>query len=466
MRLFIFLICTFVLHQFNLVAQTTHGANDRFRGVWEFGKAGETDKVHAVLHVAGVQNHILYPAKLTIHVNEYSSTSYLLLAKKSIRQLAIGSQRNIISETPFGAGNKMQQFNGVFDLSADRSGGGFLTINRLRYGQVKLKNQKKEKTDPKHNSTANILFNFLENDAIRFAKISDSAWDEPEVLDILHSPYSGFYYGKRDTFGVKSLTGVTKFSGKHTGIVSASINGRTIFDHAYARDKRVVNEIKLDTGANLIALFVEEYGKKPSQTVQMDIDFYTHQTALHFADKKDENATFILLPITYFGPIDTATPKLNNLKLMMEQMVQNRETIYYYPDPDGEQLSVNEEVQKTLLREATVVGNMTATSREVLLGLWDDAVEDGDSISLNINGTWVVQGMPVLKRPQFISVKLNAGVNKIIFIADNQGSIIPNTSMLEIIDERQRKSYKINTDFHQNNLINILYELPPPKNSP
>jgi hypothetical protein len=466
MRLLTFLIVTLLFIQHSVVAQTGNGANDRFRGVWEYGKAGETDKVHAKLHIAGVQDHILYPAKLTLSVNEYTSTCYLLLAKKSIRQLAIGSQRNMIEETPFTSGASMHQFNGVFDLSADRNGGGFLTINRLRYSQVKLRNQKKDKPDARHATTATLLFNFLENDAVRFTKTSDSAWDEPAVFDILHSPYSGFYYGKRDTFGVRSLTGVTKFSGKHTGIVSASVNGRTIFDHAYARDKRIVNEIKLDTGANLIALFVEEYGKKPAQTVQMDLDFYTHQTALHFADKKDDRATFILLPVTYFGPIDTASPKLNNLKLMMEQMVQNRETIYYYPDTDGQQVSVNEDVQRKLLREATVVGNMTATSREVLLGLWDDAVEDGDSISLNINGTWVVQGMPVLKRPQFISVKLNAGVNKIIFIADNQGSIIPNTSMLEIIDERQRKSYKINTDYFQNNLINILYELPPGKGSP
>jgi hypothetical protein len=91
--------------------------------------------------------------------------------------------------------------------------------------------------------------------------------------------------------------------------------------------------------------------------------------------------------------------------------------------------------------------------------IWDDAVEDGDSISLRINERWITQGFPVRKKPQFITVNLDPGPNYISFIADNMGSIIPNTSVLEIIDGKRRKSFHIETDLDQNNQVRIYYEL-------
>ncbi len=68
-------------------------------------------------------------------------------------------------------------------------------------------------------------------------------------------------------------------------------------------------------------------------------------------------------------------------------------------------------------------------------------------------------GIAVKKKPQFIQVKLYPGDNKIIFIADNLGSIAPNTSILEIIDGKKRRSYMIDTDMKKNNAIKISYEL-------
>lgn len=431
--------------------------NDKYRGTWEYGTPGNPDEVYAKLEIAAVNDFILHPAKLTLSINEFHAEYHLLLVRKNIRQIAIGHPKKIISETPYSTGNAMLQLNGVFDLQTDRNGKSFLTINRQRFKKVKLN---KKFANPGEERTSKLLNQFLEETNFRMYQVNDSAWIAEPVEAMLHSPYSGFYYGKKDTLGVKSMRGVTKFSGKNSGIVSVSLNGRTVFDMGYANDKSLVNEIKLEPGINMLAVFVEQYGKKPQQTANLELDFFTNKTSLNFSAAEDFTSTCIVLPIIYRGDPDTSKTKLNNLRAMKEQLLAKKETIYYYPDENNRPI-LNDEVQKTLLRQSTVVGNITTKSREVLLGLWDDAVEDGDSISLNINGTWVVQGMPVLKRPQFISVKLNGGVNKIIFIADNQGSIIPNTSMLEIIDDHQRKSFKINTDFHQNNLINILYELPP-----
>jgi hypothetical protein len=67
----------------------------------------------------------------------------------------------------------------------------------------------------------------------------------------------------------------------------------------------------------------------------------------------------------------------------------------------------------------------------------------------------------VLKKPQFITVTLTPGPNVITFVAENLGSIIPNTSVIEIIDGKKRKSFFIETDLNQNNLIKIFYDLKP-----
>jgi len=63
-----------------------------------------------------------------------------------------------------------------------------------------------------------------------------------------------------------------------------------------------------------------------------------------------------------------------------------------------------------------------------------------------------------LKKPQFLTVTLQPGPNVITFMADNLGSIIPNTSVLEIIDGKKRKSFYIETDLDLNNLIRIYYD--------
>lgn len=435
--------------------------SDKFHGVWQVGTLDSVNRVYAKLEIGSLQDHIVYPARLSIRLNEFEGEYQFMLFKKNVRQLAIGHPKKILTESPFSLEKELPIFNGLLDLSGDRNGNQFLTINRLRFKTVHLK-----PAPPASASTLTTLHYFLQDAEIRWKKISDKPWDDLATIEeMMKSPYTGFYYGKKDTFYVEKERGICKFAGKNNGILSATINGKKIFDYAYANDKKESYEIKLEPGLNMLALFVENYGKKPQHTGQLDIDFISKKTNLNFYTQQDYTAGVITIPILVLDRHDTTSLR-NNLQWMKEQIQLRNEKMYFFPNPSGEALNVSAEVEKSLLREATQIGKVETKSKEVILAIWDDAVEDGDSISLNINGTWVVQGLPVLKRPQFIVVQLNAGVNKIVFIADNQGSIIPNTSMLEIIDDRQRKSYKINTDYHQNNLIDIMYQVGPPDNKP
>jgi len=54
---------------------------------------------------------------------------------------------------------------------------------------------------------------------------------------------------------------------------------------------------------------------------------------------------------------------------------------------------------------------------------------------------------------------LQPGSNAISFIADNIGSIPPNTSVLEIIDGNKRKSFMLESVPGENKILHIFYQL-------
>lgn len=98
---------------------------------------------------------------------------------------------------------------------------------------------------------------------------------------------------------------------------------------------------------------------------------------------------------------------------------------------------------------------------EIMLELWDDAAEDGDSISIRLNGQEVVTGFPVKKKRQQLKVTLQEGENRLIMVADNLGSIPPNTAVLRIVAGTLRRFVSIKTNMKQNNMLLIVYEPKP-----
>lgn len=64
----------------------------------------------------------------------------------------------------------------------------------------------------------------------------------------------------------------------------------------------------------------------------------------------------------------------------------------------------------------------------VTLYFWDSGVEDNDTISINLNGVWVVNNLRLSKAKQSVQVKLQPGSNYIVMYANNLGDIPNNTS--------------------------------------
>lgn len=445
------------------------GQVDPFTGTWHIKhvSGANSPEIEMEIQIATPDRNQLYPAQLRLHCASFQATYNLLLVKRNVRQLGIGRQKIPQSEIPFSIGNWTVYLNGTLDLSRDNKGQPLLTVARVATGKYGTDMPDIKSFTGNDIKPAENLRQFLKDVEIILRKKNQEPWQSPHTDSILQSPTYGTYYGIQDTVFVSTRECRIEFPGSkknENGIISLLVNGSTIIDQAYLGYKKPQEEILLDTGLNIVVFYAENYGKTAAQTGKMQISCGKNSSLLNFADKRDVGATFIVARIVYFPPKEARSENENELwKLSPEFQLQNSDNVFYYPDKmksDAyKKLPVKPVTDSTLYRNAKLLGNIDATARQITLAIWDDAVEDGDSISLSINGKWIVQGLAVKKRPQFIIVTLDPGQNKITFVADNLGSIIPNTSVLEIIDGKKRKSFMIDTDLSQNNLVNIFYDI-------
>lgn len=96
-----------------------------------------------------------------------------------------------------------------------------------------------------------------------------------------------------------------------------------------------------------------------------------------------------------------------------------------------------------LQRENHVLQTIDVASDSLLLSFYDNGVVDGDSISVYLNGVPVVQNsmLKSVATKKIISIAGNSEA-KLLLVAENLGSIPPNTGLLIIKDGE--KTYQIN----------------------
>ncbi len=434
-RNFIILVLYMFLFPLILSAQS-----DEYSGKWQM-KIPATATESAIeieIHIASPERNILFPAQLKLLSDSFNATYEILLVRKNQRQLGISKNKYAREEKPFSAGDWTITLNGTFDFSRNLRGEPMLTINRLpakKYG-VMLPDLKKN-TNPR-TTTLNRIADILRNEEIILKKTNNIPWESKYTIPIIKPHLSPAYFGLLDTVLVKTRDGIINFSGNKKSvndIISIVLNGKIIMDQVTPGKNRPPEEILLDTGLNIITLFADNFYRYAPNKGKTELVFGNKRFKLDFTNKADIAATCITAKIYYAYDNDQDT-RFQNIN---------------FDDP----------IYKSLKRNDKIVASIVASSKQLTLALWDDAVEDGDSVSININGKWIAKGFPVKKNPQFITVTLDPGPNTITFVADNLGSIPPNTSVLEIIDGKKRKSFTIETNLEQNNLIRILYDYKP-----
>jgi hypothetical protein len=421
------LICSCIGLQ-NVFGQAT----DKFTGRWFFSKTDIENKTYsAELLIASSEQQTLYPAQLTIQYANFTGVYHLLLVKKNEYQLVIGRQKNPVKELPFSIGAYTIPLNGTLDLK----NGNALEVNRVKAKRYGFAVPALSVYEEENKTTVMRVSEFLRNEPILLQKANSDPWRSGAAGKMLYTHGNTEYFGLTDSFYVNKAEGIMRFNEGNQSdddTVSVKLNKKMIVDQIDLNKNTPAQSITLDTGLNILCFFADNYGRVPPNTAKLNLSFGAKSFSLDFTTRENMSANFMVAKI-YLLPDKQKTPEEVVARNIISQKVETRQIKW--------------------------IDSISSESDEVTIAFWDDAVEDGDSISLQINDEIFLPGLAVKKQPKFIKVKLYTGENKIIFIADNLGAIPPNTSMLEIIDGKKRRSYMIDNDMRRNSAIKISYQL-------
>ncbi len=439
-------ILTFSL--FFLLLNIDSKAQDNLIGNWQLINVENQPSPSFNLNIIiGIPDkNIVYPATLHIESNGLHAEYQMMLAKKNNGRLYLHSKK-ITTNTVFQNSNHLPRFiNGYFRQKKDSKGNLLLKLERLTDNE-QLINISAIDTNCK------LLEEFLQNNSIELKKLNNETLDKNTTDNILQPKYSKKYLGLHDTIFVKSTEFSIEFQkNKDNDVISVQLNGSNIVDEIDSKKRRDNARVSLDTGLNLLCFFAEDEGSTvPYSGASVKLKFDHFNKILSFKDTENIGANFIALRIYVEGKgnenDDEENPVLHEI---------DRKN---YEDSVIKGKSFSSDPNNISMRESSISGDYTTYSPQLIFAIWDDAVEDGDSISLSVNDIWITRTFPVKKKPQFLTVNLKPGTNVITFAANNLGGIPPNTSVLEIIDGKKRKSFYIETDLNKNNLVRIFYDI-------
>jgi hypothetical protein len=96
------------------------------------------------------------------------------------------------------------------------------------------------------------------------------------------------------------------------------------------------------------------------------------------------------------------------------------------------------------------------------LEISDYLKQDGDTVSLFINRRPFIKKLPILRKPQKKSLRINpnTGITELILYAENLGQIPPNTSVLTVFDGFTRQRVRIESTKETSAIIYFRYQPP------
>lgn len=94
----------------------------------------------------------------------------------------------------------------------------------------------------------------------------------------------------------------------------------------------------------------------------------------------------------------------------------------------------------------------------ITLEVWDHNLIDGDIISLNLNGEWIIESYTLQKEKKILQIKLTQKENTLILHAINLGSSPPNTASMTISDGTNTKTLVLNSDKGKSEAVKIVLQ--------
>jgi hypothetical protein len=394
---------------------------DKWTGTWQMSRkpyAGTSTPIIMNLQIGIPDQKQLYPAKIKLQYGQFSGTYEMLLVRKNDGQLAISRGKYPLLETPYKLGIWMWYLNGTLNFQDSK-----LSLQRKWIDKADFWMRGLYEGDEIWESSKVTLRDFLYRDSILLKKINNTPLADSSVRRIIQPETSGIYLGIYDRIITGDSIARMKVEDQEKydkDTVTLLHNGKPLFYRNEINDHNRELRVRLDTGRNIFIFFADNYGGIPPNTGFLFMETDSRQYGFDFSNRSNVWGTFLVADVFY------------------KPIIQN---------------DLNKLVAK---RTTDSVATITVDTAAIVLELWDAAVQDGDSISLRLNGKWLATGFPVRNAVQKIPIQLQPGENELLFMADNLGSIPPNTAELRIRYRQQTRTMRLSTDMNKNNTIKFI----------
>jgi hypothetical protein len=131
---------------------------------------------------------------------------------------------------------------------------------------------------------------------------------------------------------------------------------------------------------------------------------------------------------------------------------------------DEETVAFDEIIQDGQLEDRTLEEQSTVvcTNRNVTVRLWDRNKEDGDTVSVSLNGKWLVRNLGLTTKGSEYQITLaNGSDSYLILHAENLGKIPPNTAAMEVLDGTRTHRVTLSSDMTKSGTIRLVYRAEP-----
>ncbi len=110
-------------------------------------------------------------------------------------------------------------------------------------------------------------------------------------------------------------------------------------------------------------------------------------------------------------------------------------------------------------RNVVLQSTITVNTPEFEIQIWDQSMPDGDSISLNLNGKWILENYEVVKEKLKLKVKISPSNpnNYLILYALNLGKFSPNTAAVAVIIDGKEQRLTLKSDMKTSGALNFTY---------
>ena len=131
--------------------------------------------------------------------------------------------------------------------------------------------------------------------------------------------------------------------------------------------------------------------------------------------------------------------------------------------PEDEQLEIikkrKEQKKMVRTRRVEVKDTIYSSTRDVEILVWDAQKVDGDTVSLMLNGEFILENHPLSKLPKRLKATLKPQNNRIVLYAHNLGSIPPNTASISILHLNSQQEVSLMSDKKNSQAVIVIHDV-------